>query len=411
MERLAFVPLVFVAAFLFPPAARGRVEGRVVNGTTGRSVAQEKVLLLSPRPQQGMTLVGETLTDAEGRFSFPQAPGESGVFFLLQVNVRGIPYHAPVEFDSTGRAQVEVKVYDSMRDASALRVGLLRILARASGERIQIQQDYQVENSSRPPETYNDLTGTFRFRLPPDITKPNVTVMGLLNMPIPQTPTPGKEPGEFILHYPIHPGETEVSIGYETDYAPEAFILSSQVPYPVERAELYVTPASLNVASRVFEARGVDSSNDVQQLGAERLARNTVLEARLRGDALLSPQRDVAQGEGQVMVVPNSMTRLAVPILACFMLVLLWALGLRVSKEWPRMKTRGVQGTARKQFEATAEALFNSIADLDELFASGKIEKKLYWKERLELKAKLTAILKKAPPSLVEPYATRRASR
>jgi len=358
-----------------------------------------------------MTLVGETLPEAEGRVSFPQDQADSGVFFLLQVNVRGVPYHAPVEFDSTGRAQVEMKVYDSMRDASALRVGLLRILARASGERIQIQEDFQVENSSRPPQTYNDLAGTFRFRLPPEIAKPNVTVTGLLNMPLPQTPTPGKEPGEFILHYPIHPGETEVSIGYETDYAPEAFILSSQVPYPVERAELYVMPASLKVASRIFEARGADRSNDVLQLAAESLARNTVLEARLSGDAMLSPQRDVAQGEGQVTVVPNSMTRLAVPILTCFVLVLLWALGLRVSKEWPRLKTQGVQGTARKQFEAMAEPLFNSIADLDELFASGKIEKKQYWKERLELKAKLTAILKKAPPSLVEPYATRRAPR
>jgi hypothetical protein len=54
--------------------------------------------------------------------------------------------------------------------------------------------------------------------------------------------------------------------------------------------------------------------------------------------------------------------------------------------------------------------LFNSLADLDELFAAGKVAQKQYEKERLNLIARLMAILKKASPSLVESYATRHTS-
>jgi len=60
---------------------------------------------------------------------------------------------------------------------------------------------------------------------------------------------------------------------------------------------------------------------------------------------------------------------------------------------------------------AKVDTLLNSLADLDELFAAGKIAEGKYWKERLELKAKLVAILKKAPPTLLESYATRNTAR
>ena len=109
--------------------------------------------------------------------------------------------------------------------------------------------------------------------------------------------------------------------------------------------------------------------------------------------------------------VPASIARLGIPLLICFLLVMLWALGVRVAKEWPHWQTRRGATPAQKQLEAKAEALLNSLADLDELFAAGKITEKSYWKERLELKAKLVASLKKTPPRRPESYATRRSPR
>jgi len=100
-----------------------------------------------------------------------------------------------------------------------------------------------------------------------------------------------------------------------------------------------------------------------------------------------------------------------VPLLACFLLVLLWGMGVRVAKEWPKIQARQSAGPVQKALAAEVEGMLNSLADLDELYAGGKIADKPYWKERLELKARLVATLKKAPPTLLESYATRHTGR
>jgi hypothetical protein len=122
-------------------------------------------------------------------------------------------------------------------------------------------------------------------------------------------------------------------------------------------------------------------------------------------------QAPPSQGDSVVQTLPNSMTRMGGPLLACFLLVLLWGLGVRVAKEWPRWKARQSASQVQKALEAEVEKLFNSLADLDELFATGKIAEKPYWKERMEMKARLVATLKKAAPTLLESYAIRHTPR
>ena len=351
------------------------------------------------------------MADSQGEFSFPTGSIDTHMFYLLQVNSGDVPYHFPVRFDAQGTANVDAVIYDSTDKPGALKVGLLRILVQANGDKVRVQQEYQVENDSRPPRAYADANGTFRFQLSPQAGQPSVAVNGLMNMQIPQTPTPGKTAGEYVLHYPLKPGETKVTVQYDADYSTSGLKLDGEVPYPVDRAELFVMPANLTVDSTVFKPAGKDEAKDIQSFDATALAKNAPLTATLSGEAALSSQGQDEQAEGGVKVVPNSMTKLGVPLLGCMLLVLLWALGIRAAKDWEKWKTTGPASPASKKFETKAEELLNSLADLDELFEAAKIEKKQYWKERLELKAKLIAILKKGPPALRETYATRRVPR
>lgn len=387
------------------------VEGRVTNGTLNRPVANAEVLLLTPRPQVGMQLITKVTADASGRFVISQSDLDASTFYLVQVNAGDVPYHFPVRPGTASNATVDATVYDTTKSDPGLSVSLLRMMVQANGDKAQVQQEYTVKNDARPPRTFNDAAGTFRFRLSPGVSQPTISVAGLMNMQIPQTPTPGKSAGEFVLHYPFKPGDTQVTVRYETDYASAGLDLAGGVPYPVDRAELYVMPANLEVKSALFKPAGRDESNNIESLTAEKLPRDAALTATLSGEAELSQQtQDQQQGENPVKVEPNAMTKLGVPLLITILLVLLWALGICAGKEWQRLKTRGGASPERKKFEAKAEELLNSIADLDELFEAEKIDKKQYWKERLELKAKLAAILKKGPASLLESYATRRVS-
>jgi len=235
-----------------------------------------------------------------------------------------------------------------------------------------------------------------------------VTVTGLMNMPIPLTPERGKSPGEFKIRYALKPGNTPITVTYDADYTGAPITVGDRAAFPVEHAEMFVFPSSLKVDSTIFKQAGVDAANDIQKFESDKLPRGAAIEAQLSGDAVPNPQAQAKPpSEGDVKPVPNNMTRLGVPLFVCLLLVLLWALGVRVSKEWGRWKDRQAASPVQKQLEARTEKFLNALADLDELFAAGKIEKKQYWKERLELKAKLMAILKKGPSSHSEPYATR----
>jgi len=388
--------------------AKGRIEGRLLNGTVNQPVPNQTVRLLTLR--QGMQQAATASTDADGRFAFAGGDIDTNSFYLLQTEFQGVNYPAPVQFDASGNSTADLNVYESTQTEPSLRIESLRVLAGAESSKVRVQEEYVLRNSSQPPRSYLNSQGTFRFRIPAEISEPNVAVRGLMNMPLTQSAEPGKSPGEFSIGYPLKPGDTTIIVAYEADYAAGQVTLSSAADFPIDRAELHVFPSSLTVDSKVFRAAGIDPANRVQRFQATNLPRWATLEARLSGAAAPSSGSGTGPGEGEVRVVPSSMTRLGAPALFCFFLVLLWALGVRVAREWPQWKRRQQTSPEQKELEAKVEGLLNSLADLDELFAAQKLAEKSYWRERLELKARLVAVLKKNP-SLLEAYAIRRVPR
>jgi len=388
-----------------PLAAQNRIEGQVINGTSNEPVAGQLVQLLVVGA--GMREVATSKSDTTGRFTL--APGESnaGPLFLLQTVYQGVNYRARVE----ERGATRLTVYETTNTAPELRINSARIVVEAEGAKARVQQFFALENSSQPPRTFSNSEGTFRFRLGPGSVEPTAAVLGQMNMPIPQAVQDGQSPGEFLINHALPPGLTVVMVSYDTDYASESFTFESRVDYPIGRAELLVSPNSLSVEASLFKAAGVDSGTGMRKFEASDLVAGRALEAKVRGEAAPGSPVGSPGGEGEIRTTPNSMTRLGGLLLICLLLVLLWALGVRVAKEWNKSQAGKPESPAQKELEAKLEALLNSMADLDELHEVGKIADKAYWKERLELKAKVVAILKQGPPTLLESYATRRAPR
>jgi hypothetical protein len=406
--------LIFLASHLLLvslPAvlhAQGRIQGQVWNGTTDKQVSNQAVQLLLPRG--GMQRVASTTTDLSGRFVFPSANIDPSSFYLVQAAYQGVDYNAAAQFDPEGTATVSITVYDANASAPPLRIQSARVVIQAQGDKAHVQEMFAVRNPSNPPRSYANPEGTFHFRLSPGRAEPNAAVAGLMNMPLPQPVNPGKGPGEYFLRYPLKPGLTIVMITYDVDYSSKHLALGDSYPYPIDSVELLVSPASLSVDSALFKAAGADADTGSQRYVAAGLQKGTKFEARLSGEAAGGEQATFGQGEAQVKILPNPITRLEVPLLACFLLALLWALGIRLAKEWPRFQEQRKASPVQKELESEVDALFNSLADLDELFAAGEVAEKQYWKERLDLKARLRATLKKASPSLLESYVTRHAS-
>jgi hypothetical protein len=412
VRTLLCLAAVFTPAGLF---AQGKVSGVVSNGTVNRPVPNQEIRLLMPRG--GMQQVGTATTDAEGRFSFTGADLDPKSFYLVSTDFQGAPYNTPATFDSSGTATVNLTVYDSMRSDASLRVSAVRVLVGAEGPGLRVQEEYAIQNSASPPRAYVGSGSTFRFHIPADAGTPSVAVTGLMNMQLPQTPAPGRGPGEFSIGYPIKPGATTVTIQYSMPYDASGVKLKDGASYPIDQAELYVYPSSLAIAAPGFQPAGIDNPHKIQKYEARQLASGTSsLSIQLSGESASGPppgaeQQGQAQsndqGQGEVKIVPNSVSQLNGPVLAGFVLLLFWALGVRLAKDWPKLQAAGANGPAGRRYDPKLEKLLNSITDLDELFAAGKMAEQKYWKERLELKARVAAILKKSPPAAMESYAAR----
>jgi hypothetical protein len=429
-SRFLALPFAVALATLVPVAlfGQGQVQGAVSNGTTSRPVANQEVRLLMPRG--GMQQVATATTDAAGHFAFSAEGIDPKSFYLVSTDFDSASYNAPAAFDSNGNANVTLTVYDSTRSPAGLRIPAARVfvgaLAGSSGPELHVQEEYAIQNSTKPPRAYAPPNATFSFRVPSDAGTPTVSVAGLMNMSLPQTPEPGKVAGEFSIRYPLKPGVTQVTIQYVKAYDSSGVDVKAEASFPMDQAELYVYPSSLTVTAPGFQPSGSDNVHKIQVFGAPQLARGTTaLSIRLSGEAASGPPPGLDQGnqgsgqgeesgtvqapgqsQDQVKVVPNSISELAGPVLVAFLLLLLWALGVRVTKEWPRLKAQAGDGP-NLVLNAKIEKLLNSVADLDELFAGGKIPEPKYWKERLDLKARLVAELKTTPPSLLESYAAR----
>jgi hypothetical protein len=390
--------------------AAATIEGQVLNGTNHRPAANQPVELLLP--QGGMQVVGSAITDPEGRFSFSQDNLETGAFYLLQAPYQGVNYHTPIQFNSSGLASVRITIFDSTSTAPALRVIKSRVVLHAEGNTVHVQELFGLRNDSNPPCAYVNPHGTFLFHLATAPSQLQVAVASKLNMPIPQEAQAAATPGDFYIQYPLKPGLTVVMVGYDADYAGNQFSLEDSVPYPIDYVELDVLPQSLAFKSRLFSpAAGQDPDTGGKRFEAVHLASNQLLSGVLSGEAPAAQSSGAGNQDETVKMLPNTMDKLALPLLGCLLLILLWALGVRLSKEWVGIKQNQGEQVVQKQLVARLDQLLNSLAGLDELYEEGKVPEKNYWKERLEMKARIVAILRKSPPALLKSYASRRQPR
>jgi hypothetical protein len=405
-RAVCFLPLLCLIAASPAWAAETRIQGVVVNGATGRPVAHQDIQLLWPT-QDEVRQVAVVETDAQGRYLFDRTDLKTASFYLLQAPYQGVNYNEPVQFNARGIATANFKVYDSTAVEPHFRVKSARFLIRARGDVVQVEELYALENDTNPPLAYVNPNGTFFFQLGKAAGPPTVAVAGEMNLALPQQAERGSAPGQFFIKYPMKPGLTVVMVAYEADYSGQSFSLADSVPYPIDQIEMDVKPAALEVSSPLFEAAGPGSEADSRKLAAVDVKPGEILSAVFQGAPMAPAPSDQGQESGTVKELPNPTTRLGWPLLGCFLLVLLWALGVRVSKEWTH-KGQGQPGSpALKELEARLEKLLDSLANLDELFEEGKIPEKKYWRERLDLKARIVVLLRKTPPTLLESYGAR----
>ncbi len=310
-EHLPSYVLLFVLPSPSAGLAQKLIQGGVINGTSGRPVAGQKVELLSIA--QGMKLEHETTTGPDGSFKFPAAEMGQSPHLVIRAIYKGVNYNAVVATTQEMQAPASLTVFDVTQEFKNIGVSLPVMLVQASANTLYVQQQYFVDNQTNPKRTLLNPGGTFFFDTPPSGTTRQlaVAVVGVGEIPLPQAPAqrPG---GGYSISYPMKPGLNEIHISYRMESSTSERELSQRLFYPTGTSRILILPPDLQVVGSGLKAVGRDERTQAAVYQISNLSPQGDLQLKVVGEApqITDPQEssnDQGSEDSQVKVVrlPN----------------------------------------------------------------------------------------------------------
>src|SRR5665213_3946522 len=161
MVRLRWLPLVALLLLASVAARAGTVSGVIHNGTNGNKPAAGVDVLLI-QLQGGMSVVGNTKTDADGHYQIDNPAIGQGPM-LIRAVYRGVFFHQPL---TPGTSTVDVTVYEPTTNPAAIQVPLRLLVFQPNGDKLMVGEEYSIQNNSNPPAAYFKQDGDFEFTIP-----------------------------------------------------------------------------------------------------------------------------------------------------------------------------------------------------------------------------------------------------
>lgn len=321
-------------------ATAGTLTGSVTNGTTRRPVPGVEVTLLELKT--GMVPIGKMKTDARGHFKFTnESAGKEPM--LLETSYRGVSYYASV---SAGDTSATIEVFDSTKDPKAILVASHAIMLRPKGDNLEVEEQYVVENLTKPPVAFYVKNGTFTFPVPDGAAFGQVSTWTSTRLPTLQK-TMARPQNRKAIDWAFRPGKNIVRISYLFPYATNQATIRTQSPYSATHV-FVAAPPGVKVASDGFNLLGTEQGFNVyarQSVPAE-----TALAISISGvaSAAAGPGAPGAQGaQGQaadasVSTLPGRYRNLTW-ILAVSLAVLLFVVSMFL---WRRSSAQQALATA-----------------------------------------------------------------
>ena len=294
------VIMLFQALWFLPSDALAQrtLRGRVVNGTTNRPVAQQKVELLTLG--EGMNKNADAVSAADGSFRFTITESASSPHWLLRAIHEGVNYNLSVTPDQDLTQPVTVTIYETTQSPAGIEVSLPLMLAQASGNLLYVQQQYLLDNSSTPKKTLARTDGTFSFDTPARelVSELSVSVVGLAGIPLPQEPSPRPE-GGYRISYPMKPGVNEIRVSFKVNYPSDQRDFSHRLFYATGPTKLLILPASLQVSGPGLQSAGSDSRTQAAIYQVTPAAKAPALQFKVAGIApVVSEEGEHGPGDG-----------------------------------------------------------------------------------------------------------------
>jgi hypothetical protein len=317
MRRRPLLVVLLAIAAAVPASSQPRggiLKVRLVNGTSGGAGSAEKVTLFRLRNEM---VPAKEVGAVEGSFEITDIEVEGERPMLLQVTSQGVNYNEPVRFGRGYEAQVEITVFDVVREWNDrdLEVTTARVLYRREGDRLLVDEVYVVENRTNPRKTYHDAERGFRFYLPTSSLRElrSVSARGESGMPVPQQAAPLPDGSGYVTRTAFKPGETEIVVSYEVGYGEDGYRMESRVFYSLPEYYVFVAPPDVAVEADGWENLGPEPEGRFIAFRRRNVTPETPLQLRLSGGSASSVTSSDEGGSGapapdgnaEVAIIPD----------------------------------------------------------------------------------------------------------
>lgn len=377
ISRITLV-IIVLALVLAPPAlaagdGEGKIEGVLVNGTSGGSgvAGQELTLKIYVNDTEAGSLTARA--NAEGRFEFGGLDTGPAYAYQVTLTYQEADYRSPLLRFDTGEVVITsgITVYDATTDVGVVSVAMSHLIVYLEPGFLLVKEYLVFVNETDRTFIGSETAAadgkreTLRFLLPRGAAE-LTPYLGLMDCCI-----IGAESG-FSDTMPLLPGAREVAYSYRVGYDASGYDLRHGVSYPTASFNLLVSGQETLVSGEGLtegEPLNIDDSW-YQHFTRQELAPGDTVVARLAGSPTM------AAGEGPV---------------GWLVLVLALGAGGAAYLAWRQRKATAVSPESSQELER--ENLLLELAQLDDDFESGTITEGVYRKLRAEKKQRLVALL------------------
>jgi hypothetical protein len=378
VARLALATLV-VGLTLLPGAAHaartGTIEGRVVDGTTGRPRTNVEVRLQGGKAAGGDAIERSVTTDEQGRYSFGDLPTGDDRFYVVDALFQGglFPGRAltlPADTSAPPVIKTTTRVWETTTDPTVIGLPRDDLFAISSDDGLGVIESVSILNSSdlayigRGGE--DDSAGevpTIGFALPEGAGEVQIQQGTTLDIPKLVATDFG-----FAATVAIPPGESSVTFSYSLPDAGAQFELSRNALYPTGEISIYTRPPLTVSSNRLIES-------------GEKSIEGTIYNLWTTKEGLIDSGDPV-----QILLVADagrSSTLYAGVGAFAVVLLIVAVIGLRRIRRVPR---RAGPASATPM---TREQILTKIAELDLAFESGDLTKADWERQRAGLKKRV----------------------
>lgn len=363
------------------PESIGILRGQIIQGTAGGASVEGLEAIVHIYDSQLQEQIAEYIVGADGVYEYTEVVIRPDFAYRMTVNYNGITYASPVHVGDPNEAEmvIDVTIYDTGADEDALAITSRATQINLASNGLYVIEVIDMVNNSDRAYIREEVSGTSEavsvgFLLPEGAelqlqhTDPNRILLSDDGRTIYDMAPVLPNTEHYVQYSYLLPIQNAQSIQQPIDYR-----VTGRIGFFVENSHLDFEGENLELTQRqIFNGQEYDIYEFVSppQVG-EAVTYNVTLSSTPDGTATGGISRD---------------------ILALLMLIA----GVVLVGSAGFIFWRGRKTDTPAPESTTTDTVIRLIAELDNAFEAGEIEKGEYQKQRNQLKAQLTRLMKQS---------------